>query len=88
MKTILNTVLVAVTLLGIGVAFYRGWLILSHPAADAGSNKVNINLTADPDKMQQDVKLVTRNATGLTDGVTEDDEADSQENHNVKTIDF
>jgi hypothetical protein len=50
----------------IGLGFYRGWFTLSRSAADTGSNKVNIALEADPDKMEQDVKLVSDRAIELT----------------------
>ena len=74
----LSAVLIVVTILVISLGFYRGWFALSRPAADAGSNKVNIALEADPDKMKQDAKIVTDKATELTGGVTDDVKADGQ----------
>ena len=64
----LGSVLVAITILIVGVGFYRGWFAVSHPAADPGTNKVNINLAANPDKMKQDAKIVTDKASALTGG--------------------
>ncbi len=72
----LGSVLVAITILIVGVGFYRGWFAVSHPSADPGTNKVNINLAANPDKMKQDAKIVTDKAAALTgskpDGQTND----------------
>ncbi len=71
----LSAVLIVIAILVVGLGFYRGWFAVSRPAADAGSNKVNINLAADPDKMKQDAKIVTDKATELTGGVQKDDHA-------------
>ena len=83
----LSAVLIAVAILVVGLGFYRGWFTLSRPAADAGSNTVNINLAADPDKMKQDAETVKDKATELTGGVTEDFKADGQDNDIVKSND-
>jgi hypothetical protein len=74
----LSVVLIVMVLLVVGLGFYRGWFALSRSAPDAGSNKVNINLATEPDKMKQDAKLVTDKATELTGGVTDDVQADGQ----------
>jgi hypothetical protein len=87
MKT-LTAVLIAIAILVVGLGFYRGWFALSRPAPDAGSNKVNINLATDPDKMKQDVEMVRDKATELTGGVTEDVKADGQANDIVKSNDL
>ena len=84
----LSAVLIAIALLVVGVGFYRGWFALSRPAADAGSNQVNINLATDPDKIKQDAKLVTDKATELTGGVKDDVKADGQVIDNVKSNEF
>ena len=83
-----SAVLVAIAILVVGLGFYRGWFTLSRPAADAGSNTININLATDPDKMKQDAKLVTDKATELTGGVTDDDKADGQASDIVKSNDL
>jgi hypothetical protein len=72
--------LLAITILVIGLGFYRGWFILSRPAADPGSNKMNINLAANPDKMKQDAKIVKDKASTLTGGARKDIDADGQTN--------
>ena len=77
--------LIAITILVVGLGFYRGWFTLSRPAADAGSNKVSINLAAEPDKIKQDAKMVTDKATALTGRVTKDTKADGQANDIVKS---
>jgi hypothetical protein len=51
-------VLAVLLILVVGLGFYRGWFALSRSASDAGSNKVNVNLTVDPDKMKADTKMV------------------------------
>jgi hypothetical protein len=75
---LLSAVLIAIAILVVGLGFYRGWFALSRPAPDAGSNKVNINLATDPDKMKQDAEMVTGKATELTGGVRDDVKADGQ----------
>jgi hypothetical protein len=69
MKKLL-AVLIVLVLLVIGVGFYRGWFSLSSPDADKGSNKVNINLTVDPDKLKADAEAVKKKTSELTDKVT------------------
>jgi hypothetical protein len=81
----LGALLITFAILVVGLGFYRGWFALSRPAPDAGSNKVNINLATDPDKMKQDAQAVKDKATELTGGVTEDVKADGQANDIVKS---
>jgi hypothetical protein len=81
----LGAVLIVLAILVVGLGFYRGWFALSRPAPEAGSNKVNINLATDPDKMKQDAEMVTDKATELTGGVTEDVKADGQADDIVKS---
>ena len=83
----LSAVLIVLAILVVGVGFYRGWFALTRPASDPGSNKVNINLATDPDKMKQDAQAVKDKATELTGGVTDDVKADGQANDIVKSND-
>jgi cell division protein FtsX len=83
----LSVVLVVIAILVIGLGFYRGWFAVSRPASDVGSNKVNINLAADPEKMKQDAAIVKDKATELTGGVTDDVKADGQASDIVKSND-
>jgi hypothetical protein len=83
----LSAVLIAIAILVVGVGFYRGWFAVSRPAAD-GSNMVNINIAADPDKMKRDAEIVKDKATELTGGVKDDVKADGQANDTVKSNDL
>ena len=47
----------------VAIGFYRGWFALSSSNVDDGSNKVNVNLTVDKDKMQDDAKAVKKKTT-------------------------
>ena len=71
MKRSLITVLLVLLVCVVAVGFYRGWFTLSGRNLDAGSNKVNINLTVDRDKMQEDAETVKNKATELTGQVAE-----------------
>ena len=68
----LFAVVIVLALLVIGVGFYRGWFALSSPSADQGSNKVNVNLTVDRDKMQEDAQAVQNKTAELTGTATEE----------------
>jgi hypothetical protein len=81
----LAPLLVAITILVVGIGFYRGWFAVSHPAADAGSNQLNINLAANPDKMRQDAKIVTDKAAALTGGARKETKPDGQTSDIVKS---
>jgi hypothetical protein len=65
--TVLLVLLVGVAALG----FYRGWFALSSRSPEAGSNKVNVNLTVDRDKMQEDAEAVKSRAAELTGKATD-----------------
>ena len=58
-------VLLVLVLCVVGFGFYSGWFTLSKSGPDAGSNKVDINLTVDPDKMKQDADAVKDKTTEL-----------------------
>lgn len=75
----LFVVLIVVVLLVVGVGFYRGWFALSSGDAGSGNNKVNVNLTVDGDKVQEDAEAVKKRAADLTENVTggEQDSKDS-----------
>lgn len=63
--------LVVVAIVIIAVGFYRGWFALSRSRSEEGSNKVNVNLTMDGDKMRQDAEAVKKSSAELTDNVTD-----------------
>jgi hypothetical protein len=76
--------LFAITILVVGLGFYRGWFAFSRSAHDTGSNKVSITLDANPNKMKEDAKIVTARAKQLTGGVRNDAKADGRANEHVK----
>ncbi len=62
-------ILIVIAIIVIGAGFYRGWLALTSTGGDE-SQKVNINLTVDGEKVQEDVAAVKQEATKLTEGVS------------------
>ncbi len=74
----IGTVLIVIAILVVGLGFYRGWFALTRPAAEVGSDTVNINLATDPGKMKQDLHAAKDKATELTGGVTDNVKADGQ----------
>jgi hypothetical protein len=71
MKRFIITAVVVLLVGVVAVGFYRGWFTVSSRNPDAGSNKVNVNLGMDPDKMQQDAKLVKEKTSELVGTATE-----------------
>ena len=61
-----GAVLTVLAIVIVALGFYRGWFALSSPASDAGSNKVKVSLTVDPDKVKQDAETVKEKTTELT----------------------
>ena len=66
MKRNFLLVLLVLVLCGVGVGFSRGWFSLASPR-DTESNKLNLNLTVDPDKMKDDVGRMRDKTDGLID---------------------
>jgi len=64
-------VLLVLFLCVVAIGFYRHWFALSN-SRDTQSNKVNINLTVDPDRVQEDAETVKEKATELTGKITEE----------------
>lgn len=50
--------LVVLSILLVGIGFYRGWFSLSSSQPDAESDKVNVNVSVDKGKIKSDVKKV------------------------------
>jgi hypothetical protein len=71
MKKSIVTVLVVLLFCAVALGFYRGWFVLSNPGADGGSNKVNVNLAMDPDKIKEDAAAMQRKSAELTGSVPE-----------------
>lgn len=53
------------------LGFYRGWFSMSSHGRDAESNKINVSLTVDPDKMKDDAGKAKDKTTALTGQVTD-----------------
>jgi hypothetical protein len=70
MRKSIITVLIVLLLGAVALGFYRGWFTLSSPDAAKGSNKVNVNLTMDRDKIEDDAEMVKNKATELTGNAT------------------
>lgn len=70
MKTLIMVVLV-LGLCVAGLGFYRGWFSLSSHSGGTESNKVDINLTVDGDKVSEDAEAVKEKTAELTGQVTE-----------------
>ncbi len=51
----LASLLILIALVVVGVGFYRGWFVLSSER-DVGTNKVDIQLTVDPDQVKRDAQ--------------------------------
>jgi hypothetical protein len=65
MKRFIITVVVVMLVGVVAVGFYRGWFALSSRSPDAGSNKVNVSLSLDPDKVNADAVAVRGKAAEL-----------------------
>jgi predicted negative regulator of RcsB-dependent stress response len=62
-------VLFVLLVIVIAVGFYRGWFSFSSRSHDA-ENKVDVNLTVDRDKIQEDAESVKKKTSELTEKVT------------------
>ena len=88
MKMTLMKVLVVLVLCAVGLGFYRGWFAVSSHRGGTESNKVNINVTVDPDKMKEDAEKVKEKTTELTGkAAAEAKELGDQAKDNVKADD-
>jgi hypothetical protein len=66
----LGAVLTVLAVLVVGLGFYRGWFALSRSTPGLGSNKVNVNLMVDPDRIKADTKMVKEKTVEPTTDVT------------------
>jgi hypothetical protein len=70
------------------LGFYRGWFSLSSRGRDADSNKVNVSLTVDTDRIKDDAGKVKDKATALAgNGAAEAKEPGDQAQDKVKSDD-
>ena len=72
MKKTLITVLLVLVVCAVTLSVVRGWLTLSTHSPDPGSNKANLNLTVDPNKMNEDAKAARSKAAELIGKVAEE----------------
>jgi hypothetical protein len=66
--------LLIVTLCVIAVGFYRGWFTVSGESSSAPTNKIEVNLTVDRDKVNEDAQSVKEKTTEPTGEATEEAE--------------
>jgi hypothetical protein len=72
MKRSFFPVLIVLIICVVALGFYRGWFTLSSGSPDKGSHKVDVNLTMDRDKIEEDAETVKKKATEFTGKVTEE----------------
>ncbi len=63
--TIFNA-LVVLVLCVVALGFYQGWFVLSSRGGGAASNKIDVNLTVDPDKARKDADAVESRVRSLS----------------------
>ena len=63
----------------VGLGFYRGWFVLSSQSSQPSDNKINVNLTVDPDKAKEDAESVETKARGLTGSSEEETPSDGSQ---------
>ena len=79
--------LIVLAVIVISLGFYRGWFTVSG-SREAVSNKVDVNLTLDTDKVKADAETVKDKAKELTGKTTENVKGSGDEAKvNVKSID-
>ncbi|MGE5191039.1 MAG: hypothetical protein ACM3U2_00965 [Deltaproteobacteria bacterium] len=64
MKRMKRALLVLMIVL-LAAGFVRGWIILSRPHHQPETNKVDVKLTVDPEKMEQDAERVKEKSEEL-----------------------
>ena len=74
-KMTLLKVAVVLILCFVGLGFYRGWFVLSSQHSQPGDNKIDVNLTVDPDKAKEDAESVETKARGLS-GISEEKDSE------------
>lgn len=62
----LGLLLIVMGIVVVGFGFYRGWFIIS-TGHEGTSNKVDVSLTLDPDKVKEDAGKVKEKVHKLTD---------------------
>ena len=62
----LSTVALVLIVCIVVAGFYRGWFTLSSRNSDSSSNKVDVSLTVDRDKIKEDTDAVKMKTSELT----------------------
>jgi hypothetical protein len=75
----LIVILAVVVVVAVSLGFYRGWFTMS---TDSGldNNKVEINLTVDPDKAREDAEEAVDNVVPDSLDATEESTSDAESN--------
>ena len=53
----IRSILLVLVILGVGLGFYRGWFAATE-SREVLTNKIDVKLSVDPDKMKADVNLL------------------------------
>jgi len=64
--------LITLTIILHVAGFVRGWFAMTGPHRENESNKVEVKITVDPDKMKDDAEQVKESAEKLEDKVREE----------------
>lgn len=65
MKRLLSAFIAIVILLA-AVGLYRGWFVVSGSSGETGEQNMNVNVTVDQEKVQEDVEAVKSKAAKVT----------------------
>lgn len=57
--------LIVVVICVAAIGFYQSWFTVTSPSSDTESNKVNVSVTVDPDKVKADAEIVKDKAVEL-----------------------
>jgi hypothetical protein len=77
--------LLVLVVVGLVAAFVRGWIAFSTPAREPESNKVNVKLTVDPDKVKEDAERVKEKAEEAREEIREITRPQDRHDGNDKT---
>jgi hypothetical protein len=59
-------VIIVITILVVAVGVYRGWFVVSGSSGETGEQKMNVNVTVDKKKVNDDVEAVKSEAAKVT----------------------
>lgn len=67
-----RSLLIVLAIIVVSLGFYRGWFTVSG-GREAVSHKIDVNLTVDPDKVNEDAEAVKVKAAEFTGKITAED---------------